>query len=299
VTRALYNEIDRYPAAWIRNLAAAGQVTEGVVDERSIRQLQPDDVRGFGRVHLFAGIAGWDYALRLAGWPTGMPIWTGSCPCQPFSCAGKRGGTGDDRHLWPEMFRLVAAVRPGIVVGEQVASRDGLAWLDSVRSDLEGAGYAFRAADLCAAGVGAPHIRQRLYWVAYSRDSRLEERGRERGHDGEERATAERGGDDACGMADALHAGRAERRTVAGSGQVARCDAASPWSRCDWLPCLDGKARPVEPGTFPLDNGVPGRVGRLRAYGNAIVPQVAAAFLRAVMDEFGITPDAAFGEGGR
>jgi DNA (cytosine-5)-methyltransferase 1 len=63
------------------------------------------------------------------------------------------------------------------------------------------------------------------------------------------------------------------------------------WDAFDLLPCLDGKARRVEPGTFPLAHGVPARVGKLRAYGNAICPQTAALWIRAVMDELGIEPE--------
>ena len=113
--------------------------------------------------HFFAGIGVWSYALRLAGWPDNRPVWTGSCPCQPFSSAGKGAGFTDERHLWPEFFRLIRECRPATVFGEQVASKDGLAWLDLVQNSLESAGYACGALDTCAAGVGAPHIRQRLY----------------------------------------------------------------------------------------------------------------------------------------
>lgn len=91
--------------------------------------------------------------------------------CQPFSTAGKRKGTADERHLWPSFFHLIRQCRPVTIFGEQVASRDGLTWLDLVSSDLEGAGYACGAVDTCAAGFGAPHIRQRLYWVAYAMQS--------------------------------------------------------------------------------------------------------------------------------
>src|SRR5688500_18876439 len=93
------------------------------------------------------------------------PVWTGSCPCQPFSAAGKGGGFVDDRHLWPEFFRLIGERRPDTILGEQVASKDGLGWLDLVCADLEGADYACGSVDTCAAGFGAPHIRQRLFWI--------------------------------------------------------------------------------------------------------------------------------------
>jgi DNA (cytosine-5)-methyltransferase 1 len=161
------NEIEPFAAEWLANL---GKETH--IDTRSIAQVAPADVAGFRRVHFFAGIGGWELALQLAGWPEDEEVWTGSCPCQPFSVAGKRGGTADERHLWPEFFRLIKECRPATIFGEQVASKNGLGWLDGVFADLEGAGYACGAADLCAAGIGAPHIRQRLFWVAYAADSR-------------------------------------------------------------------------------------------------------------------------------
>ena len=163
---AYYNEIDKYAAQWLRNLIAAGHIAPGDVDERSITEVQPDDLRGYTQCHFFAGLGGWSYALRLAGWADTRLVWTGSCPCQPFSAAGKQRGSDDERHLWPAMFRLIRECRPGAVFGEQVAGSAGYAWWDHVAADLEGEGYAAAAADIGAHSVGAPHIRQRLYWVA-------------------------------------------------------------------------------------------------------------------------------------
>jgi DNA (cytosine-5)-methyltransferase 1 len=163
---AYYNENDPKAAAWLRELIARGHIAPGVVDERSIEDVTADDLAGFVQCHFFAGIGVWSYALRLAGWPDDRHIWTGSCPCQPFSAAGKGKGTADERHLWPAWFWLVDQCRPDTIFGEQVSSKDGLGWLDLVLFDLEGAGYAIGALDSCAAGVGAPHIRQRLYFGA-------------------------------------------------------------------------------------------------------------------------------------
>lgn len=161
-----YNENDPYAAQWLRNLISAGHIAFGDVDERDIREVKPKEVKGYTQAHFFAGIGGWSLALRLAGWPDKKQIWTGSCPCQPFSAAGQRKGEKDPRHLWPEFYRLIAKCRPPILFGEQVASKDGLKWLSRVCADLEISHYSVAAADLCAAGVGAPHIRQRLYWMA-------------------------------------------------------------------------------------------------------------------------------------
>ncbi|HSG20569.1 MAG TPA: DNA cytosine methyltransferase, partial [Burkholderiaceae bacterium] len=163
---AYYNEIDPKAAAWLRELIKQGHIADGVVDERSIVDVSPDELRGFTQCHFFAGIGVWSYALRSAGWSDDRPVWTGSCPCQPFSSAGRRGGVADERHLWPHWHHLISQCQPPIVFGEQVASKDGLGWLDLVSTDMEATGYAFGAADLCAAGVGAPHIRQRLFFGA-------------------------------------------------------------------------------------------------------------------------------------
>jgi DNA (cytosine-5)-methyltransferase 1 len=175
--RAYYNEIDPYCCQWLRNLMAAGLIMEGDVDERSIEDVTPGDLTGYRRCHFFAGIAGWDYALTLAGWEPNRPIWTGSCPCQPFSQAGQRAGTTDERHLWPAWFHLITECHPPTLIGEQVASTPGLSWLDLVHADLEGAGYTVGAVDLPACGVGAPHIRQWLYFVAHAPVSRRTQAG--------------------------------------------------------------------------------------------------------------------------
>jgi len=161
--KTYYNEMDPYPAKWLRNLAEAGEISGGYVDERSIEDVQADELEGYDRAHFFAGIGGWELALRLAGWPADRGVWTGSCPCQPFSQAGKGKGVEDKRHLWPEFLRLITECRPPVIFGEQVASKDGRLWLDGVRSDLEALGYAVGAADMCAASINAPHIRQRLW----------------------------------------------------------------------------------------------------------------------------------------
>jgi DNA (cytosine-5)-methyltransferase 1 len=306
---AYYNDVDPFVCEWVRNLIRAGRITDGEVDERPIQQVSADDLRGFGRVHMFCGIAGWDYALNLAGWGDDRPVWTGSCPCQPFSAAGKQKGEADERHLWPEFRRLIAECAPSVVFGEQVASKLGREWLSGVRADLEALGFAVGAADLCAAGVGAPHIRQRLWWVALAGGEGLEGCSGDAGELRAERqrAAAERGGE-AGGLAHSdggiarhgnLQPGgqHGQQPQDGGTGRMADTvrpgwpegragprDGSSPWSGGTLIPCADGKARRVGSGVQPLAHGAPARVGRLRGYGNAIVPQVAAEFIRAARE---------------
>ena len=177
---AYYNEHDKFAAAWLRELMLDGLIALGDVDERSILDVAPSELAGYRQCHFFAGIGIWSLALRQAGWADDRPIWTGSCPCQPFSAAGKGAGFADERHLWPAFHWLINECRPPIVVGEQVSSDDGLAWIDLVLADLDKSGYACGALDTCAAGFGAPHIRQRAYWMADSGSTRREEQQRER-----------------------------------------------------------------------------------------------------------------------
>jgi DNA (cytosine-5)-methyltransferase 1 len=319
---ATYNEIDPFAADWLERLIDAGHIAPGIVYRRSITALAAHDVAGPGQRHFFAGIGVWSYALRLAGVPDDADIWTGSCPCQPFSDAGARTGTDDDRHLWPEWFRLIRECRPAVVFGEQVASRDGLDWLDAVYADLEGAGYAVGSADLCAASVGAPHRRQRFYFVAYAREGgRSIERApwlhadRQPRHDAARRGTdgelADHGSDrrqgrELTGSAARAVGGSGELGDAAGvGGGTRRLDQSHRrsafeldrpgatrgfWADAEWIWCRDpdgdprGRWRPVEPGAFPLAHGVADRVGRLRGYGNAIVAPLAAAFVAVALD---------------
>ena len=342
---AYYNEVESYPTQWLHNLIEAGYIAPGMVDKRDIREVQPDDITAT-QAHFFAGIGVWSYALRLAGWTDDRPVWTGSCPCQPFSSAGKRGGTDDPRHLWPEWFRLIRECRPPVIFGEQVASKDGLAWLDLVYSDLESEGYAVAAVDLCAASVGAPHIRQRLYFVAdagsvnvglairgqqertknldairdrkagdlaHTSDRQFSESGWGSDQRNGDRATAKRQSFLADSDRGRCQQRNQEKRSIpefnansslgdTGSQGLSLCQcnelpgaqqqheggaieqSGGAWSDIEWIQCTDGKARPTQPGLFPLAHGYPGRVAKLRAIGNAIVAPLAAEFIRAYMD---------------
>lgn len=390
---AWYNEPDPFAAQWLRNLIAAGHIAPGIVDERKIQDVEAWELHQFTQCHFFAGIGVWSYALRQAGWSDDRPIWTGSCPCQPFSAAGKQKGFADERHMWPTWFELIDQCRPSTIVGEQVASKDGLQWLDLVSTDMEGAGYAFGASDLCAAGFGQAHLRQRLYFVAISdgvcaiglgdsseqsgeRDSReihgaqtdgAGSRDTDGRHDlGRSDASAAIGlahhhhheglegwagmleradqcalgasslvvrladnddqqldrsgnigqgrrielaiGSEFVGLADSSSRDASAEREQSGrqhglqpsddissAGTVRNSREAGSLDDADWLLCRNPAGepswRPVESLTFPLAHGIAGRVGILRAYGNALDAKTAQAFaevVKEICDEAGV-----------
>ena len=366
---AFYNEIEPYLCTWLNNQIAAGIIPPGRVDGRDVRDLSPNDLAGFRQVHLFAGVGGWAYAARLAGWPDDAELWSASCPCQPFSVAGKRAGTDDPRHLWPDVFRLVGARRPAVLVGEQVAAAVGQHWLDRVFADLESLGYACRAIVVPACAVNAPHRRDRLWFVAHTHDARLQgfagdvagAEARRRVADGSAATAGVRDG--ACAVVDAdrlggqvdPHAGGrtpgSRTRPLAGStgaNTLTVADADEPctteewlqrrgqfggtggdssdragvvsdadervrerrpdlaqrqaqertvvarhrdglergaWDDVEWIIGYDGKLRRVpRAGVRLLAHGIPARISRLRAAGNAIVPALAAEVLRALRE---------------
>ena len=249
---AYYNELDPYAAQWLRNLIEAGHIAPGIVDERSIEDVTPADLAGFTQCHFFAGVGVWSLALRKAGWPDERPVWTGSCPCQPFSTAGKGDGFTDERHLWPSFGWLIKQRKPSVVFGEQVAS--ATEWLSRVQCDLEALDYAFGAMPLQAASAGAFHLRDRIYFVADASSQGLEERIGQFGV--------------LCEMA-----GSPKRKNASNA----------PSTSQTWFNGPDGKKRPIEPGVYPLVDESAGRVGRLRAYGNGLDAKAAEAFIAAYM----------------
>lgn len=305
----IYNEIDHFAAQWLENLIDARQITKGRVLTKSIAELTKEDIADSKQVHLFAGIGGWPLALKLAGWPEDKPVWTGSCPCQPFSVAGKKKGSNDERHLWPEMFRLIKECQPPVIFGEQVASPDGIDWMQAVQADLEAQGYEVGKLDLCAAGIGSPHIRQRIFWVAHRIGQGLEKRKLLEGvlrkmEPDQKRQVSELGwcvermGNTNSKPQPAINNRQGHSDSGGGAGE--NCF----WGNYEWLLCRDNKIRPTQPGLFPLAHGLPrslgegssreqrlvlstakrSRVGQLKGYGNAIVPQLAAIFIRSVME---------------
>lgn len=298
-----YNDNDTKITAWQTSLAEHNLIAADAVTSDSIHDISPAQLKRYDRCHFFAGIAGWELALQYAGWPADRPVWTGSCPCQPFSSAGKGLGTSDPRHLWPEFRRLIKECRPATIFGEQVASKAGRLWLDRVRADLEALGYAVGAADLCAAGINSPHIRQRLFWVADAEHLRTRA-----GNAGEQGKPPQHGrcrpanaGTNGVAQGDTVNP-RLERHAEHGGDrhQPGRINAPahgstrpSSWDNFELVRCVEPtkepgrcveKRRRIEPGLVPLAHGIPGRVVRLRGYGNAIVPQLAATFIQSFME---------------
>jgi DNA (cytosine-5)-methyltransferase 1 len=247
---AYYNEIDPYAAQWLRNLIDGGHIASGDVDERSIVDVQPDDLRGYTQCHFFAGIGGWSLALRLAGWPDDRSVWTGSCPCQPFSKAGLGDGFEDDRHLWPAWSRLIGERRPAIIFGEQVPVAVKHGWFDLVATDLEAQDFAVGTIRARASCVGAPFERQRLWFVAKSLGAGVE------------------------GQLGGSHPGTAGPMQWRGEEDL-RAIADAPF---------EPGSRWPQPLVRRVDDGLSEHVGALRAFGNAIVPQAAALFIGAAMN---------------
>lgn len=264
---AFYNEIDKFAAQWLRNLIDAGHIAPGVVDERDIRDIEPRELEQYTQCHFFAGIGVWSLALRRAGWADDRPIWTGSCPCQPFSAAGIRKGFADERHLWPSWHWLIQQCKPAVVVGEQAA--DALAWIDLVSADLEEEGYTFGAGIIPAAGYGAGyHKRNRLYFAAMA-DTAMSRRSIQA------IAREQSAGPIPFGTE---RTEREDRTFRPGSEPSADRDVAQ------WIRVRDGSYRAIQPGALPMAHAAANRVGRLRAYGNAIDAAVAEAWCSSVKE---------------
>ena len=282
----MYNENEPFAIRWLEQLQERNLIPEGRIDGRSITELRPEDCDPTS--HFFAGIGGWAYALQLAGWNPARDVWTGSCPCQPFSIAGKGTGTSDKRHLWPIWRDLIAECHPPVIFGEQTSSKLGRDWLSGVRTDLEALGYAVGAADLCAASVNAPHRRQRLYWVAHTRHSGDMGWGRLRDSAPGALSAAEEDPYSCEGRSQHSRVGTFYDSTD--GGQVSDTTF---WDQFDIAECraIDGSVqyRRIEPGLLPVVDGIPSRLraGLIKGYGNAIVPQLAATFIRAFLEAEG------------
>ena len=223
----------------------------------------------------------------------------GGFPCQPFSQAGKRRGTEDDRHLWPEMLRIISEVRPTWVIGENVIGIVKME-LDSILSDLEGEGYQTRAFIIPACGIDAPHKRDRVWIIAHANSE-----GESDGpiNEGPRPRQLELMADPNSGFStvtqQAVQAGRAT--IISSSKDVADSESERVqrlWSSGEQKPhtyggqklSLCGSERPrpayweAEPGMGRVVDGIPNRVDRIKGLGNAVVPMVVEVIGNAIME---------------
>jgi DNA (cytosine-5)-methyltransferase 1 len=214
---------------------------------------------------------------------------TGGFPCQPFSHAGRRKGTSDDRHLWPEMFRVIREFSPRWVVGENVRGLlniEGGLVFEQVCLDLESIGYEVQPFIIPACAVNAPHRRDRIWIVAHRHESGLEGRYKSEYRGGKSEASSRFGDSDAENSFSLRGGGGMEDSgQVLGSGSTETEDARSSWAR-NWVE--------VATELCSLDDGLPAQMGdttisksrhrveQLKAYGNAIVPQVAVEIMKAI-----------------
>jgi len=203
----------------------------------------------------------------------GIDVITGGYPCQPFSNAGNRNGHKDDRHLWPEMFRVVKQARPAWVIAENVTGHVTMG-LDSVFLDLESEGYTARALVIPACAIDAPHRRDRVWIIANAKrprvgtDAGAQPRTKEKCSEllKEDRQALPDDPNTLCPtMADSK--GPDDRRSISGKikrqKQKLRKIGSGTWE--PW---------PIEPGVGRVVDGIPNRVDRIRGLGNAVVPQI-------------------------
>ena len=189
----------------------------------------------------------------------------GGFPCQPFSTAGKRFGTEDDRYLWPEMLRVIRDIKPQWVVGENVHGliswNEGLVF-EQVLSDLEAEGYEVQSFLIPACGIDAPHRRDRIWIVAHTNHTRPHP---EKEHTAKRRFKTQPGSDpgtpEASSNPPGLHGGE--------------CEANPPRRGVNMEEPRRCFADDAVPRLCRVDDGLPGEMDRLKGLGNAIVPQLA------------------------
>ena len=188
-------------------------------------------------------------------------ILTAGYPCQPFSHAGKRLGTEDDRHIWPYIREIVAQKRPDWCVFENVYGHVSMG-LDTVLSDLEAEGYSSRTFIVPACGVDAAHRRDRLWIVAHATSGGLQKHGHGEPEDAVKQSQNVAYPDSAQQQRGRFPSGihKAHTELDSGGNKIRGQDAQF------WKP---------EPNVGRVAHGIPRRVDRLKGLGNAIVPQIA------------------------
>lgn len=214
----------------------------------------------------------------------------GGFPCQPFSIAGKQRGKEDDRYLWPEMLRIIAGLKPRWVIGENVANFQRMG-LDDAISDLESIGYTTWPVIIPACALGAWHRRDRVFIIAHSNRDRCDSGGdykRKRPIQSHEEWNSEKGhqewnrgeydsrkickdvsNPDSFGKSQQEGCQQDQRRWISNCGQ----ESISGWEY--WA---------AEPGVGRVANGIPDRMDRIRAIGNAVVPQIVEVIGRYIIE---------------
>jgi len=182
-----------------------------------------------------------------------VDLLTGGFPCQPFSTAGKRRGKKDDRHLWPEMFRVIKQAKPTWIIGENVAGIINME-LDQVFTDLEVAGYATQSFIIPACAVRAPHKRERV-WVCVNF----------RGNPDHKQRTIFK-----------------NTNFMGKAGQNNKFNFWGQFNRTHEFRTQKGANASFESTFCRNDNGVSGRLDRLKSLGNAIVPQVVYEIFKSI-----------------
>jgi len=222
-----------------------------------------------------------------------VDILTGGFPCQPYSVAGKQKGTNDDRYLWPEMFRVIKEVKPTFIVAENVRGliniQDGMVF-ETVCSDLESEGFEIQTFIIPAAGVGAPHKRERVWIVGYSkyngsltskierRDNKINDRAEEGENTTLQPERTSRSGNNVTMENSGCEL--YERSSIRGKDEdETRKEITNQHQRSS---STSWRSWEFEPDVGRVANGVPGRAHRLRGLGNAIIPKIAEEIGRSI-----------------
>jgi len=222
-----------------------------------------------------------------------VDILTGGFPCQPYSVAGKQKGTNDDRYLWPEMFRVIKEVKPTFIIAENVRGliniQDGMVF-ETVCSDLESKGFEIQTFIIPAAGVGAPHKRERVWIVGYSkyngsltskikrRDDKINDRAEEGENTTLQPERTSRSGNNVTMENSGCEL--YERSSIRGKDEdETRKEITNQHQRSS---STSWRSWEFEPDVGRVANGVPGRAHRLRGLGNAIIPKIAEEIGRSI-----------------
>lgn len=250
MSEVYYNDNNDYCCQVLEARIKDGHLPKGWVDNRDIREVKAEELKPYKQIHLFAGIGGFPLGFQWAGVPTDFSIITGGFPCQDISAAGRGAGIDGERSgLWAEMYRLIRDIRPRHILVENVPALAGRG-LGRVLGDLAAIGLDSEWDSVPAAAFGSDQIRERIFILAYAKHDRLEVR---------------RG------------AGFISKKVLKCSGV---CELESPGGTIKTDKALARFAGNQtqwkrEPPMDRVVDGIPRRVDRIKALGNAIVPQIA------------------------